>query len=538
MMEFLGLLDLAGYVSLLLFGLHMVQGGIMNAFGVSIRKVLRRSLKHRLTAFAAGLGTTTLLQSSTATGLIAAGFTASGLINLVTGLGIMLGANVGTTLIVLLLSFDMSALTPIMVLAGVLLRKFGRTDRQKDIARAVIGLGLMLFALGHMTGLLADAAKADNFRTLLLLVTSDPILCVVLGALLAWTMHSSIAVVLLIMSFTLEGLLPLPPGFAMVLGANLGSAINPILNMMAKKNPAALRLPIGNLVNRLVGIAITLPLLGLVIAVPGLTDNAAKAPALFHLAFNLLTALLFLPFLGPIAKQLERWLPETADVDATAALYLEAHLTTTPSLAIIAASREVMRMSDITQTMLVEVSTAFHEQGQRQVADIRRTDDVLDALNRSIKVYLTSIPANDLSDTDRRRLDQVVYAAMTLEQVGDIISNNLARRVGKLLKRQQVFSNETLADLAPIFQRVSSNVRLASTVFMTGEKRAMKLLFEEKHALDVLEARASQVHLDRLQPVRWKSIRCMICGRSTTIWCRSRWRLCAIRTVKQNTPAN
>lgn len=498
-MEFLGLLHLAGFVSLLLWGLHMVQAGIMDAYGPAIRKVLRHSLKHRLTAFIAGLGTTTLLQSSTATGLIAAGFTATGLIDLVTGLGIMLGANVGTTLIVLLLSFDINALTPILVLAGVLLSKFGRTDQQKDIAKAVIGLGLMLFALSHMTGLLADASKADNFKTLLLVVTADPILCVILGTLLAWTMHSSIAIVLLIMSFTLQGLLPLPAGFAMVLGANLGSAINPILNMMAKKNRAALRLPVGNLINRLLGVAVTLPLLGLIVNLPVFTTSAARAPALFHLAFNLLTALLFLPILRPIAKLLERWLPETGAVDAGTPLYLEDHLTATPNLAIAAASREVMRMSDIAQTMLIEVSTAFHEQGASQVEDIRRTDDILDALNRSIKVYLTSIPANTLSDADRRRLDQVVYAAMTLEQIGDIISNNLARRVGKLLKRQQVFSSEALQNLAPIFQRVSSNVRLASTVFMTGEKRAMKLLFEEKHTMDLLEARASQIHLDRLR---------------------------------------
>ncbi|MFT4075399.1 MAG: Na/Pi cotransporter family protein [Asticcacaulis sp.] len=498
-MEFLGLLDLAGFVALLLWGLHLVQGGVMDAYGAAIRKILRHSLKHRLTAFAAGLGTTTLLQSSTATGLIAAGFTASGLIDLVTGLGIMLGANVGTTLIVLLLSFNITALIPILVLAGVMLSKFGRTDRQKDIARAVIGLGLMLFALSHMTGLLSEASKADNFKTLLMVMTADPVLCVGLGALLAWTMHSSIAVVLLIMSFTLEGLLPLPSGFAMVLGANLGSAINPVLNMMTRKNPAALRLPIGNLINRLIGGVAAFPLLGLAASQPALTASANQAPALFHLLFNLLTALLFLPFLGFIAKRLEQWLPETVGVDAAAPLYLEDHLTATPSLAIAAASREVMRMSDIAQNMLVEVSTAFHTQGQDQIAGIRHTDDVLDALNRSIKIYLTSIPANALSDTDRRRLDQVVYAAMTFEQVGDIISNNLAGRVGKLLKRQQVLSSETLADLAPIFQHVTSNVSLTSTVFMTGEKRAMKRLFEEKHTMDRLEARASQIHLDRLR---------------------------------------
>jgi phosphate:Na+ symporter len=269
--------------------------------------------------------------------------------------------------------------------------------------------------------------------------------------------------------------------------------------MMAKKNPAALRLPIGNLLNRIVGAAIALPLVGQIAYIPGFSASAAQAPALFHLAFNVVTAVVFLPFLRVIASGMERYLPESARVDAAAPLYLEAQLTSSPNLAIAAAAREVMRMADIAETMLVDVASAFRDRGQAQIDDIRRTDDVLDGLNRSIKIYLTSIPANALSDIDRRRLDQVVYSAMTLEQVGDIIGNNLARRVGKLVKRQQSLSLESWADLEPIFQRVVGNMRLASTVFMTGEKRAMKLLFEEKHALDLLEAKASQIHLDRLR---------------------------------------
>lgn len=498
-MEFLGLLQLAGFVALLLWGLHMVQAGIMDAYGTVIRKVLRKGLHNRFVAMAAGAGATTLLQSSTATGLIVAGFTASGVLDLVTGFAILLGANIGTTLIVLLLSFDISAVTPLLVLAGVAANHFGRTDRQKDISRAAIGLGLMLFALSQMTELLGAAARQDDFRLLLNLVTSDLILTFALGAVLAWAMHSSIAVVLLIMSFTLEGLITLPVSFAMVLGANCGSAINPLLNMLPKKNPAGLRLPVGNLLNRLLGSLLVIPLVPLIAQIPAFTAGAAQSPALFHLAFNLVSALTFLPFLTPLARVLTKRLPESTTVDAAAPLYLEVQLTQTPSLAIAAASREVMRMADITETMLVDVSTVFRARDQSQIDDIRRTDDVLDALNRSIKLYLTSIPANDLSDTDRRRLDQVVYAAMTLEHVGDIIGNNLARRVGKLVKRHQTLSSETWADLEPIFMRVTANVRLASTVFITGEKRAMKLLFEEKHALDWIEAKASQVHLDKLR---------------------------------------
>ena len=498
-METLGLIDLAGFVALLLWGLHMVQGGIMDAYGPAIRQILHHRLKHRLAAFAAGIGVTTLLQSSTATGLIATGFAASGTLDLVSGLAIMLGANVGTTLIVQVLAFDISALTPILVLAGVLFHRLGRSDRQRDLARAAIGLGLMLFALAHMTTLLAHAARTEGFQTLLGLITGDLVLSLLLGALLAWTMHSSIAVILVVMSFTQQGLVPLPASFALVLGANLGSAINPLLNMLSRKNPGALRLPVGNLVNRVVGCLIGLPLVGWIARVPGLSAVSAHAAANFHLLFNLVMALAFLPWLTPLARLLTRRLPEVLTADAGAPLYLDPALADRPSLAIAAAAREVMRMSDVAEAMLVDVAAAFRDGGQTQVDAIRRTDDILDALNRSLKLYLTAIPANMLSDTDRRRCDQVLYASITLEQVGDIISNNLARRVGKLLKRQQSFSSETWQDLEPIFQRVIGNVRLAASAFMTGDKKAVKHLLDEKLALETLEGKASRIHLDRLR---------------------------------------
>lgn len=498
-METLGLIDLAGFVALLLWGLHMVQHGVMDAFGVAIRRVLHRGLRHRLTAFAAGLGVTTLLQSSTATGLIAAGFAASGTLDLVSGLAVMLGANVGTTLIVQLLSFDISAFTPVLVLAGVIFNRFGRTDRQRDMASAMIGLGLMLFALAHMTTLLAHAAHTEGFQTLLALVSADLTLSLILGALLAWSMHSSIAVVLLTMSFTQQGAIPLPASFALVLGANLGSAINPLLNMLARRNPAALRLPAGNLANRLIGCLLALPFLGAIAGLPGLSTLTAHAPANFHLAFNLVMALVFLPVLTPLGRLLARRLPEAARADAAAPIYLEPGLIAQPALAIAAAAREVLRMADVTEAMLTGVAEAFRDGGQSRVEAVRQTDDTLDGLNHSLKLYLTSIPANGLSDNERRRLDQVIYAATTFEQVGDIISNNLARRAGKLLKRQQAFSGESWQNLEAIFDRVTGAVRLTASVFMTGEKRAVKHLLEEKEALDRLEARASRIHLDRLR---------------------------------------
>ena len=179
------LLDLMGGVALLLWGLHMVQSGIMRAFGPDLRRLLSRALRNRFAAFGGGLGLTALLQSSTATGLITASFAAEGTVGLVPALASMLGANVGTTLIVQVLSFNIAAAAPVLFVVGLVAFRAGARSRIKDLGRVAIGLGLMLLALHILIDSLAPAEQAPAVRALLRSVTGDPVLCIVIAAALA-----------------------------------------------------------------------------------------------------------------------------------------------------------------------------------------------------------------------------------------------------------------------------------------------------------------------------------------------------------------
>src|SRR5712672_353602 len=194
------LLDLMGGVALLLWGLHMVHSGILRAFGPDLRQLLAAALSNRFTAFGAGLGLTALLQSSTATALITSSFTSEGLVSLVPALAIMLGANVGTTLIVQILSFNIAAVAPVLFIIGLVAFRSGARSRIKDVGRVAIGLGLMLLALHILLDTLAPAENAPTVRVLLDAITDDPVLCVVVAAVVTWVVHSSVASVLLVMS--------------------------------------------------------------------------------------------------------------------------------------------------------------------------------------------------------------------------------------------------------------------------------------------------------------------------------------------------
>ena len=236
------LLDLMGGVALLLWGLHMVLSGVLRAFGPDLRRFLATALRNRFSAFAAGLGLTALLQSSTATGLMTASLAADGLVGLVPALAIMLGANVGTTLIVQLLSFDIAAVAPVLFVIGLVTFRAGGTSLTKALGRIAIGLGLIFLALHILLDTLAPAEQAPAARAVLAAITNDPVLCILIAAALTWAAHSSVTVVLLTMSLAYSHFVTEPAALALVLGANLGSAINPLIeggaSRQSRKPPA------------------------------------------------------------------------------------------------------------------------------------------------------------------------------------------------------------------------------------------------------------------------------------------------------------
>src|ERR1700741_2299956 len=301
----LTLFDLAGAVALLIWGVHMVQTGITRAFGPQLRRVLSYALGNRFKAFLAGLGVTSILQSSTATGLMVTAFAAGGLVDLVPALAVMLGANVGTTLIVQVLSFDVSRVSFLLILIGVFMFRRSAITRTRDLGRVGIGLGLMLVALQHLLSMIIPFEDVPSLRMLLGAVTTDPLIDILLAAGLTWAAHSSGAVVFLVMAFAAQAVVPPHAAFALVLRANLGTAINPLLESGVGGDPAAKRLPIGNLINRLVGCALGVALLDWIgPKLVALDPDPARAVADFHTGFNLVLAALFFPILGPFAKAL------------------------------------------------------------------------------------------------------------------------------------------------------------------------------------------------------------------------------------------
>ncbi|WP_336490281.1 Na/Pi cotransporter family protein [Methylobacterium nigriterrae] len=495
------LINLAGAIALLLWGTHMVQTGIQRAFGANLRAVLGRALRNRVSAFLAGIGVTAILQSSTATGLMTAGFAAGGMVELVPALAVMLGANVGTTIIVQALSFDVAALSPALILLGVMLFRRDSSTRAHDLGRVFIGLGLMLLALHQLLELMAAYEDAPNLRLLLKAVSTTPLLDVCLAAALTWAAHSSVAVVLLVMSLAAKGVIAPDAAFALVLGANLGTAINPVIEGPSGDDPAAKRLPLGNFLTRVIGVVLALaalPVVGPVMM--RIEADTARAVADFHTLFNLTLAAVFFPLLTPYAALLRRWLPQRVDpADPARPLYLDPAAKETPIVALGAAAREALRLADVLGEMLKGARDALEKGDRRLIAETRRRDDVLDHLNTAIKAYLTSLDPDELGESDHRRLNEILAFAMNLEQAGDIVDRNLLPHAAKKLKRGLSFSREGQAELIALIDRLAANLRTAASLFVTTDLRTARLLADEKVAFRDAEARATTQHFERLR---------------------------------------
>jgi len=502
------LLDLLGGIALLLWGLHMVHTGLVRAFGAGLRRFLRVALANRVKAFIAGVGVTALLQSSTATALMVTSFWREGMVGLVTALAVMLGANVGTTLVVQVLSYDISAAAPVLLILGVWGFKSGGRTITRDLGRLSVGLGLMLLALHILLNSLAPAEAAPLARAILAAATESTWLCLVIGALLAWAAHSSVAVVVLTMSLAYSHFVAPVGALALILGANLGSAINPVLEGSSKGDPASYRVPVGNLVTRVAGLLAVMPFLAPISeALLRLDPSPLRMGANFHTAFNLALALLFIFPLEHLARLLEWLLPaQKTPLDPGVPIYLDESALDTPALALACAARECLRMGEMVESMLKETMVALTTQDRSVATEVSRKDDAVDRLHEAIKLYVVKVTRDSLDEPDGRRAMEIIAFAINLEHIGDIIDKNLMELAAKRIKRGLQFSEQGSGELKTLHSQVLEDMGLAFGIFVSGDVKVARQLLDGKTRFRQAEIAASESHLARLREGRSESI--------------------------------
>ncbi len=501
------LLNLLAAIALLVWGTHQVRTGMLRVFGENLRHLLARSVGHRTTAMLAGLGVTSLVQSSTATCLIVASFVGRRLVTTAAGLAVMLGADVGSAAMAVVFSADLSWVSPLLIFSGVVLFIARKDTPVGRIGRVLIGLGLITLALQLIVGATKPLTQSVGVRALLADLPSDVVLDIVVGAALTVAAYSSLAIVLLVAALASQGLVPETVALGLVLGANLGSGL---LAMIVTRGdgPQTQRLPLGNLLFKVAGVALALPFIATaqrLLAGTGL--SAHEQVVVFHLGFNAALAMVFIGFTGVVGRLVERWLPDPRpDPLHQRTSHLDPVALATPSLAISCAAREALHQADVVEGMLRGILPVLRDNDLALAERLRERDDEVDRLYSAIKFYLTRISREALTEAEGRRWTDIVSFTINMEQIGDGIERVLIDIEDKKIRKQRRFSEAGMAEICDLHERLLGNLRLGMSVFLDGHVRDAQRLLEEKARFRDLEHAYAANHITRLREHTAESI--------------------------------
>lgn len=495
------LLQLAGAVMLLLYSTRMVRTGVERAAGSSLRNLFMHTRRSVVMNAAAGILGAVLLQSATAVALVVSGFAALGVMSVTGSLAVVLGADLGTALVVQFLSLDLAWLIPaLLTLGGILFLKFS-SRLTKQFGRITIGIAFILLSLkmiGEASGPLRDN---PYLPAIVQYLGQDVVTAFAGGALLAFVFHSSVAAILLFATFGSAGLLTVGAGLPLVLGANVGGALV-ALWLTRNLDVEARRITLGNLICRGIGaLAALVALRQLDLPLDWLGSGTERQLVNFHLVFNAALLVCFLPLLLPLSALVKRLIiappaPETERIKPVSAL--DPKVLDTPELALASARRELVGMGEQIEIMLAPVMDLFASGDEKLANRIRALEKDINEAHTGIKLYLARLNQRHLTPEQSAVSMDLTNFTIGLERVGDIIAKDLVRLAMETNKKRLRFSREGWADLTSMHARVMTNIHLALNLLVTEDDGLARQLVEEKEAMRQREQDSHDRHIGRL----------------------------------------
>ena len=497
------LIHLAGATMLLLYAVRMVRTGIERSMGPSFRRIITSRKDSRLQAALAGVVLAIVLQSATAASLLTAGFLASALIGFTAALATVLGADLGSALVIQLLSLRPDWLIPVLLALGgyMFLKVEARTPRQ--VGRILIGVALILLSLRLISESVEPIREARFMPAIAGYLTRDFVTAYLVGAAVTFLMFSSVASILMTVTFVAIGVLPAQAGVSVVMGANLGSALL-FLWLSRGMGPVAKRLPWANLLLRGAGSVLGLlvlnytPALGWLDAIP-----EQYRLVVTHVLFNAAVLVLSLPFLPWLQGPFARFLPDRSAMDPEGPLKpptaLDRNVLDRPAQAIASLTREVLRMGEMVAAMAAPVMDLYRSGDTAAIKAVRAADHEVNTALDEIRRYSAEIDRENLTKAQKRRIRELVEYAISLEEAGDIITKNLMVLARAKRRANLHFTEAGRQELEMLHECVLRNIQLALGVLVTEDIESARLLLSEKSELAARERKSRKRHLKRLR---------------------------------------
>lgn len=500
--------QLAGATLLLLFAVRMVRTGIERALGSSFRRVLTRS-QAAFPAALVGVGLAAILQSSAAVAVLASSFVGSSSLSFGVGLSVVLGADLGSAIVTQILSLQLDWLVPLLLACGgILFLKFDAASA-RQAGRVLIGIALILIALGLLRETVAPIKDSAFLPQLTAILQRDFLTAFLVGAMLTFVMHSAVAVILMIVTLVAIDALPFMVGISLMLGANLGSALLPVW-FTRGMNAAARRVPLANLIIRGTAALMLVVIVNrsaLLDVLPSF-DNA-QAVILTHIAFNGVL-LLVIPMRGLFYRWTRKLLPDASeDVRDEPVQYrsvLDGGVVDTPGQALICIRREILRMLQIAEEMIQPVMEMFERFDTDRMKTVIATDIHLNNALDGIRHYASTLPQEKLKSADKKTLRHLMEFAIAIEAAGDLVAKTMLPLAQSKAKANIQFSKEGFDEIQALHDRVIANIALASNVLISGDVNTAAQLLQEKNEFSRKQRNSRKRHLKRLAAGRLESL--------------------------------
>lgn len=492
------LIELLGSIALLLWGLRMVRTGVMRSYGTNIKRFARRSEGKIIPAFLSGLIVAALLQSSTAAVLISASFAGQSLIGVGTAFITMLGADIGTSVAVLIASQKFTTLAPFLLAVGIFGFISSKENKRQNVFRAIGGLGLILLALILISVTAGQLAELREFKSLLEVFKNQPVFFVILALVLTYLSYSSLAIVLLSVSFLATGVIGINESLYLVLGANLGSGMLPLISSWKsselEKNPI-----IANLLVRSLCIILFYPFVSVFSNFSLAYISFELVPAIYHLTLNLFVAIIGIIFSKQLLTLSLSLFSENKNEDQlNKHNILEADDFSMPAVSLANAKREALRMAEVSQNMVVSSLAVFKDDNEVLRDEIIKKEDTVDEFYDGIKLYIARILQEELSPVESQQALNILNFTTNMEHIGDIVNNSLMELSGRKIAKHIHFSKEGFGEIISIHEEVCANYDLAINTFVSNDCELARVLYEKKQQLHKLEKRSVSKHLQRI----------------------------------------
>jgi phosphate:Na+ symporter len=489
-------MGLLGGLALFLYGMERMAEALKDVAGDRMKSILARLSNNRVIGLLTGLGLTALIQSSSVTTVMLVGFVSADLMSFSQSIGVILGANIGTTVTAQIVAFKVTKIALALIAGGFAVLFLSKDRVRQKYGYIVMGLGLIFFGMSVMSDAMKPLRDYTPFIALMSRM-SNPVLGILAGAGFTGLVQSSSATMGVVIVLAMQGVISLEAGLALALGANVGTCITAALAAIGKPREAV-RVAAAHVLFKVVGVLIALPLIPqiaeLVRALSPPGDTALTGQALLaevvprqvanaHTLFNSALALLFLPLIGPFSRLVTRLVPDRPEAEEAALIevrYLDPILLMTPALALGASRRELGRAGRRVQGMVDDVLNVMLEADQEQLDELARRDEEVDALYARVVAYLGRISQQNLTDTASAELTALMSAANNLESIGDVVETDLVSIGRRRLVDGVTVSAQTAGRLRVLHQVVSDALAKAIKAVVEDDRRAALAVIELK----------------------------------------------------------